>query len=179
MPTEDAETPATRADVSAVSRRRFLEWSLGLGSLVLMGGAGGLLALRGRAPRIAGLRCLTAHEYRTVTALAEGLFPSRDVDLGRMLDAFLADEPPWNRRDMKRALVLLEFGPLLFDQRLTTLGRLPPEERAAHFERWGTSGSGLRRQVAAVFRKLFALGFYDRPEAWREVGYEGPLAHPA
>ncbi len=170
-----------RADFSAVSRRRFLKYSLGAGSLLLMGG-GGLLALRGRAPEVDGLQALTAHEYRTLTALAEALYPvggafalgATDTDVVRRIDQFLTDEPPWNRRDLKRALVLLEFGPVLFDRRLVTFSHLPPEARAVHFTAWTTCDSDARRQASLAFRRLLALLFYDRPEAWAGVGYDGP-----
>jgi hypothetical protein len=172
----------SRADFSAVSRRRFLKYSLGAGSLLLMGGGGGLLALRGRAPAVDGLRALTAHEYRTLAALAEALYPeggafalgAAETDVVRRVDAFLADEPPWNRRDLKRALVLLEFGPLLFERRLVTFSHLDADARAAHFTSWTTCDSDARRQASLAFRRLLALLFYDRPEAWAGVGYDGP-----
>jgi hypothetical protein len=172
----------SRADFSAVSRRRFLGYSLGAGSLLLMGGAGGLLALRGRAPAVDGLRCLTAHEYRTLAALADALFPAggafplgaADTDVAHRLDLFLADEPAWNQRDLKRALVLLEYGPVLFDRRLVTFSHLDADQRAAHFATWTACDSATRRQAALAFRRLLALLFYDRPEAWSGVGYDGP-----
>lgn len=174
-------------DFSAVSRRQVLKYSLGIGGFLLMGGAGGLLALRGRAPRVDGLRCLTAHEYRTLAALADAIFPAggafpvgaRDTDLGRRVDAFLADEPPWNQRDLKRALFLLEYGPVLFDQRLATFSHLGEDERAAHIARWAEGDSAVRRQAALAFRRLLALLFYDRPEVWSGIGYDGPYVSPA
>src|SRR5262245_60225412 len=173
-------------DFSAISRRRFLKYFLGIGGFFLMGGTAGLLVLRGRAPRVAGLRCLTAQEYRTLAMLAGALYPSGgafavgagDVDLARAVDAFLADEPPWNQKDLRRALFLLEYGPVLFDGRVATFSHLPADERVAHFARWTTCDSSVRRQAALAFRRLLTLLFYDRPEAWAGVGYEGPLANP-
>lgn len=171
-------------DFSSLSRRRLLRVSLGAGSVLFMGGIGGLFALRGRAPEVAGLRCLTAHEYRTLTRLARATFPedgllrlgASDLDLARAFDAFLADEPEWNQTDLKRALFLLEFGPVLFERRLETFSHLPAAERLAHFERWAESDNPVRRQVAAAFRKFLALVFYDTPEVWPAIGYDGPLA---
>lgn len=162
------------------SRRRLLGISLTAGGVLLAGG-GGLFWLRGRAPPIAGLRCLTPHEYRTVSGLAQALFPeggafpggAAEVDLARLFDGFLADEPEWNRSDLKKGLVLLEYGPLLFERRLATFGRLSPGERLRHFERW-TEGSLVQRQVATALRKFLSLVFYDRPEVWPHIGYDGP-----
>ncbi len=144
-------------------------------------GGGALLWLRGRAPAVAGLRCLGDHEYRTLRQLALALFPREggfpvgadDVDLTRSFDAFLADEPPWNREDLKKGLFLLEYGPLVFERRLVTFSNLPAAERLAHFERW--SGGGLvRRQLALALKRFLALVFYDRPEVWPYLGYDGP-----
>ncbi len=169
-----------------LSRRRLLAYSLSAGGALLMGGAGGLWALRGRAPKVDGLRLLTGHEYRTVEALALAAFPrggpfeagAEDFELARMFDGFLADEPEWNRTDLRRALFLLEYGPVLFERRLATFSNLSPEERLAHFQAWATSSSLLRRQVAAAFRKFLALVFYDRKAVWPGIGYNGPLIHP-
>ncbi len=163
------------------SRRRFLGISLAAGGLLLAGG-GALLWLRGRAPRVAGLRCLDPHQYRTLSALAAALFPeggpfpggAAEVDLARRLDVFLADEPEWNRSDLQAGLVLLEFGPFLFDRRLATFSRLTAEERLRHFERW-TRGSMTQRQVATALRRFLSVVFSDRPEVWRSIGYDGPL----
>ncbi len=168
-------------DFSILSRRRFLRLSLAVGGFLLMGGAG-LLALHGWPPRVRGLRALTDREYRTLAQLARALFPeggafptgASDVDLARAFDVFLADEPAWNRKDLSRALFLIELGPLFFEGRLRTFSRLSPEEGLAHFERWAAAGL-LRRQVAAAFRKFLSLVFYDTPGVWPHIGYDGPL----
>jgi len=159
-----------------------LKLGLGAGGLLLMGG-GGAWALRGQAPAVAGLRILTAHEYRTLSKLAEVALPDGEVfahgagavDLARAFDGYLADEPPWNIEDLKRALLLLEFGPLLFDRVPRTFSNLEPAERLAHFQRWSVAGTELRRVVATAFRKFLLLVFYDSPEAWKHIGYDGPL----
>lgn len=164
------------------SRRRFLGISLAAGGAVILGGAGGLLALRGRAPKAAGLRSLSPHGYRTLSQLALAAFPeggafpqaARDLDLARLFDQYLADEPEWNRDDLGKGLALLEFGPLLYDHRLVAFSQLGAEERLAHFERWA-EGSLLQREVATALRKFLALVFYDRPEVWSSIGYDGPL----
>src|ERR1035437_1822852 len=54
---------------SILSRRRLLKLGLGAGGALLMGG-GGLLALRGSAPPVTGLRILTEQQYRTSWSLA-------------------------------------------------------------------------------------------------------------
>jgi hypothetical protein len=169
--------------VRLFGRRPVLRAALGIASVVLMGGVGGLLALRGGAKAVTGLRTLSDQEYRTVSALASALFPSGegfpvgadDVDLARAFDAFLADEPPYNEGDVKKAILLLEFGPVLLDRRAITFRHLPAAERLAHFSRWADGDDLVRRQAALALRKILSVLFYDRPEVWAHIGYEGPL----
>jgi hypothetical protein len=165
-----------------LSRRRFLKASLVAGGAILGVGGGGLLALRGRAPAVAGLRVLDDHEYRTLQSLVEVMLPRTDqipidvapMDLPRAFDEFLADEPEQNVKDLQKALVLIEFGPLVFDKRITIFSRLPVGERSEHWEAWGLSESLLRRQVSIAMRKFFNLVYFDREEVWSHIGYPGP-----
>ena len=168
-----------RAARRILSRRRVLQASLGAVTLVLGGGVGGLLALRGCAPHVDGLRCLSDQEYRTLGAAATALFPeggafpvgAAQFDLARAFDGFLADEDDDRRTDLKRALMLLEYGPVVYERRAVTFSHLPAEERVAHFERWQTSDDLVRRQVALALRKFLSVVFYDRPEVWPHIGY--------
>lgn len=167
---------------SVLSRRKLLGATLAAGVLVFGGGASAL-ALRGTAPGVDALRALSDQEYRTLASLARALFPAggafafsaSDVDLARAFDGFLADEPEWNQADLKKALLLLEFGPMIFERRAVTFSHLAEAERLAHFERWMESDSLLRRQVATAFRKFLTLVFYDQPGVWGAIGYDGPL----
>ncbi|MFW2388752.1 MAG: hypothetical protein ACN4G0_10470 [Polyangiales bacterium] len=167
---------------SFLSRRRFLKMSLVAGGAVLGVGGGGLLALRGRAPEVDGLRVLDAHEYRTLQSLVEVMLPKTDaipvdaatMDLPRAFDGFLADEPKRNIEDLQKALVLVEFGPLAFDKKLTTFSRLALAERTAHWNDWAVSDSLLRRQVSIAMRKFFNLVYFDHEVVWPHIGYPGP-----
>ncbi len=159
-------------------RRRWLKIVLGGSGLALAGGALGLWRLRGGAPHVDGLRCLSGHEYRTMRALADtivprgGAFPpgADDFDVARRFDDFLADAPEEDARDLKRALLLVEYGPLLYDGRLRTFSNLGPAERRAHWDRWELADDVTRRQVAAVFRKFVNLVFYDCAAVWPYIG---------
>ncbi len=164
---------------SILSRRRLLKAALGAGGALAMGG-GGLLALRGGAASVDGLRTLSVHEFRTLSRLAEVVVPGgAAADLARAFDGYLADEPPWNVGDLKNALFLLEFGPVFFDHGLTTFSNLEPAARLAHFNGWPVADSELRRVVATAFRRFLFLVFYDSPDAWPRIGYDGPLIRPA
>ena len=164
-----------------LSRRRVLEAALALAGVAL-GSTGGLVALRGWAPGVAGLRCLSRYEYRTVAMLASAILPeggafpmgASSFDLARRFDDYLADEPDDVRSDLSTALVLLEYGPVVYDERLVTFSNLGAEARLAHFEAWAESDDLLRRKVALALRKFLYLVFYDEPAVWPSIGYGGP-----
>lgn len=167
------------------SRRRFLKVALaGAGVLAVgaVGGTGTLLALRGKAPSVAGLQMLTPHEYRTINAIANvhlpqgGAFPigAADSEIGKKFDAFLAGEPEENVTQLKQALLLFEYGPLVYDQKWATFSNLPPEAQLAHWEGWISSDTLIRRQVALILRKFMSLVFFDQPEVWAHIEYPVP-----
>ena len=169
-----------------LSRRRLLKGALGGGALVLMGG-GSLYWLRGTAPPVRGLQVLSDQEYRTLAAVADahlpvtGPFPvgARQAELARAFDGYLADEPAQNVADLKRALLLVEYGPVLFSATPHTFSNLDPAARLTHWQGWFESDLLIRRQVAVAFRKFLCLVFYDRPDVWPHIGYPGPsLAAP-
>ncbi len=177
------EETTGRADgFPRITRRTLLKFSLaGAGSLVIVG-AGGFLGIRGRAPSVSGLRVLNRYHYRTFTAIAETLIPhggafplgASDFDLARTFDGYLADEPPQNIRTFQRALLLVEYGPVLFERRLVTFSNLNPEQRLNHWQGWESSDRLVRRQVALAFRRFVYMVFYDQPQVWPHIGYPGP-----
>lgn len=182
MTVPEGEQSARDGLFSFLSRRRFLKASLVAGGALLGVGGGGLLILRGRAPKVDGLQVLDAHEYQTVQSLVEIMFPRTDaipidvasMELPRAFDEFLMGEPEHNVKDLRKALVLIEFGPLVFDRQVSTFSRLDPEARLAHWDGWATSDSLLRRQVSVAMRKFFNLVFFDREAVWPFIGYPGP-----
>lgn len=138
--------------------------------------------MRGSAPEVDGLRILSDHQFRTLSAIARTEIPrggpfehgADDADLARAFDAFLADEPDSVQSDLANALLLVEFGPLIFDRKLKTFSNLSDDERRAHWQAWRESPTLLRRQVALAFHKFLCLVFYDDPRAWPAIGYPGP-----
>lgn len=179
VPTDDR---AREGLFGFLSRRRFLKASLVAGGAILGVGGGGLLALRGRAPSVDGLRVLDDHEYQTLESLVQVMLPTTDeipidvasMDLPRAFDAFLTGEPEHNVKNLRKALVLVEFGPLVFDKKITTFSRLPVDERTEHWNSWGTSDRLLQRQVSIAMRKFFNLVYFDHEKVWPYIGYPGP-----
>src|SRR6185437_10293734 len=120
------------------------------------------------------MRILSAQEYRTLTNIARAQFPSGgpfaagadELDLVRKFDAFLADEGPDDQSDLRTAIALVEFGPVLFDHRLATFSHLDETQRLDHWRSWCESTLALRRQVATAFRKFMLLVGFDDPKSW-------------
>ena len=172
---------ARASSFAFLTRRRVFALGLASAGAVVLGGIG-LSRLRGPVAPVAGLRVLDAYEFATLDALANTLFPAGGpfpegadkAKLARAFDSFLADEPAENITKLRRALTLFEYGPLLYERRLTTFSALSPDERLRHFESWSTSVELVRRQVSLAFRKFFSLVFYDRPEVWPFIHYPGP-----
>lgn len=163
------------------TRRRFLQAGIGVAAVLLAGG-GGLAALRGRPPRVQGLLALDDQEFRTLSAVARTHLPpggpiapgADQLELARAFDRYLADEPRDVQRDVKHALTLLEYGPLLFERRLVTFSNLPPAEQLAHWKRWLDSKSLVRRQISWTLKKFLSLVYYDSPPVWPAIHYPGP-----
>jgi hypothetical protein len=138
--------------------------------------------LRGSAPAVDGLRVLDAQRWRTLGNIARAQFPeggafaagADDIDVARAFDAFLADEGPENQSDLQTALTLVEYGPVLFERRLTTFSHLDEAARVEHWRSWCDSDVLLRRQIATAFRKFILLVGYDHPKVWPAIGYPGP-----
>ncbi len=178
----EGDLAAMTSEAPLFSRRRVLRWGLG-GVGLLVAGGGGLLALRGRAPEIGGLRVLSDAEFRTFEAVAGAVVPvggpfpegAAQMELGRAFDEYLADEPPAAVADIKRALLLVDYGPLLFEGRLTTFSRLDEAARVDHWTGWSDSRLLIRRQISGALRRFVSLVFYDRPEMWARINYPGPL----
>lgn len=186
MNTQDAEQETRDAGVvgqafSPLTRRRFLKISLG--GLGLLGGSAlGLAYWRGSVEPVSGLRCLSEREYWTVAAAAEAHIPrggafeagAADLDLARIFDGYLADEPAEVQSLLKQAILLVELGPVLFDRRMSTFLNLNLADHETHWAGWASSDNLTRRQVSLGFGKVFTLSFYDSETAWKAIGYPGP-----
>jgi hypothetical protein len=91
------------------------------------------------------------------------------------VDAFLAQGDPVLAGQLRLALLALEHlgaRPL----GLVRFSRLDPALRLEVIEAWRTSSFGTKRQIAAAVRRVVLFTWYERPDAWEAVGFDGPLA---
>jgi hypothetical protein len=70
--------------------------------------------------------------------------------------------------------MLVEYGPVIFERRLSTFSNLAPDERRRHWRGWMESDLAVRRQVSLAFRKFLHTVYFDDPAVWPQIGYPGP-----
>lgn len=161
-------------------RRRTLLLGLG-GALLTAGGGAALVATTGYTPdpRDVPVAC-TAKELVIVRAIVEALLPADDgapsgADLGvvQRIDEELWSAAPAVREDLRRALSVLEWWPVLagFGGRLS---RLPPAEAALALQHALERGPRAAAQAASAYKQLTHLFGYAADASWAAIGYDGP-----
>jgi hypothetical protein len=163
----------------SISRRGFLR--LG-GATAAFASLAGIRALPAAAARPgSGRRFFDARETEILTRIAERVCDTGDPAAPPLdatvatVDAFCGALDPALTSDLPLALRLFEWGPFLFDATFVRFTRMTGAERDASLRAWTTSRLAIRRQAFLALRNLCLLGFYSQPEAWRLIGYQGPL----
>lgn len=162
---------------NAITRRGFLK--RGLGGAVALGAAGLLPSGCAKYPDApAGLRVLDGKEYAILNAAAAvyvGDDPaSEGLDVAAFFDGLLSLYPEWIQKQVKQALVLFEFGPLLFAFTPKSFTSLEPHAKLAYVDGWARSGIAFRRTVHWTLRQICLSGFYLQTGAWKAIHYDGP-----
>jgi hypothetical protein len=103
----------------------------------------------------------------------------RDTRAVATVDAVCLGLDPAVSSVLPLALLMIEWGPLLFDLRFARFTTLGAEEQDASLRSWMTSRLQLRRTAFLGLRNLCFLGWYSQPEAWSLIGYQGPLLRRA
>ena len=132
-------------------------------------------------------RFFDAQDTEILTQLVERLVATgepdapaiRDTRTIATIDALCRGLDPALTSILPTALRLFEWGPLLFDFRLSRFTRLDNDEKDASLRGWMTSRLPARRQGFLAVRNLALLGYYSQPETWPLIGYAGPLLSPA
>jgi hypothetical protein len=127
------------------------------------------------------LRFLTPMTYAIISAFAHrilppgGAFPegALSLDVVQYFDAVIAAEPYEIQQDIKRGLILLEFGPYL-QLKFRRFTRMTPAQKDAYLKTWEQSDTTLQRGVFSVLKKLCCLGFFSSEKIFSRIGYDGP-----
>jgi hypothetical protein len=79
------------------------------------------------------------------------------------------------RSQLGMALKLFEYGPMLFDWRLSRFTALGPEEQDVHIAGWRDSRFATRRLAFRAVKNLSFLGYYSQDATWKGIHYLGPV----
>jgi hypothetical protein len=174
--------------MTPLTRRRFFVWTGG--ALAAASGVVAVVRSRGYvvpAATLATLQSLSAWQYVVVQHLArriaapdrdDGSVPTTDaVDVAGFVDGYVAGMPPTLRRDLQRALAMLEhLAPLGagFASRFT---RLPPDSQDRVLAGLESSPVDLLRGAFDGLKSLVFMGYYRDPRTWTILRYDGPLVN--
>ena len=81
------------------------------------------------------------------------------------IDTFVAGLPLYLRVQLRRALHLFQWCPILFAGKLRPFTRLSPREAEIYIRSWAESRFGLRRRLFRGLRDLTFLGYYSQSAA--------------
>ncbi len=134
-----------------------------------------------------GARFFDEQQTEILTQLVERLVATgepeapavRETRTVATIDALCRELDPAMTSILPTALRLFDWGPVLFDWRLSRFTRLGDDEKDASLRGWMTSRLPERRQGFLAIRNLALLGYYSQPETWPLIGYAGPLLSPA
>ena len=168
-----------------MTRRGFLVRSAGVSASLTLGACvpSQEASYRELLPSDAAPASLPVREYAVLRAVAERMIPAdaanpsaNDVGVVPMLDRELGFHGPRLRHDLRDALRLVEWGPLL--THLTRFTELPAEDQDQVLRDMMTSRFQVRRQAFLGLKFIIFFFYYTRPETWKAIGYEGPWVPP-
>ena len=99
---------------------------------------------------------------------AEMVGVTRDTALDEPLeaiDAFVKQLPKTPQMQLRCALLLFEWTPLLFIMKPRRFTRLSSPDAARYIENWAASRFGIRRLLFRALRDIAFLGYYSLPNA--------------
>ena len=121
----------------------------------------------------------TPSEARTLDAVVKRMVGTREdgtkeehIDSAlEVIASYVTALPPSLQGQLRRAIRLFEWAPLVFIGRPTTFSRLSPSSQDAYIRTWSGSGFSLRRRVFRSLRDLALMGYYSQPDHRKSIGY--------
>lgn len=172
------------AELTSITRRGFLRASAATtGSLI---GAGALAGCVSRASYRALIgderpEVLSARDLAVLMAFADRIVApaedaptARETRTARRIDRELLFSDGLLTADVRAALSIIEYGPLI-DLRWRRFTRLSPAEQDAYLRACATSSWSLRRNAYGGLRFLCVFFHYTDDRTWRSIGYGGPM----
>ena len=104
----------------------------------------------------------------------------RDIGTLATLETALASLDASLVEELRLALRLVDYWPLVFELRFRRFRSLSAETQDRSLEGWRTSRIETRRRVFYALRNLALLGYWSQDETWPLIGYLGPwIRRPA
>lgn len=172
----------TTTPAGGLSRRSFLRFTAVNAGLLTLSRLRVAPALAAPSSVATELRVLTPHQAEVLTAIvervvftdADGMPAVRDTDAIATIDQALLQLDPAVQSQMGWLLVVFQWGPPLFQLKLSTFTGLAPEERDDYLRDWATSRSDTRRLAFRALKNLSMLGYYSQDATWKSIHYDGP-----
>jgi hypothetical protein len=165
-----------------LSRRSFLRNTALTAGLLAVSRLRLTPAMAAQATQATELRVLTPPQADILTAIVEritftgsDMMPAvRDTQAIVTIDQALLQLDPAVQSQVGWLLTLFQWGPPLFQLKLSTFTGLTPEERDSYLQGWATSRSGTRRLAFRALKNLSMLGYYSQDATWKGIHYDGP-----
>lgn len=155
------------------SRRRFLKTGALFGVAATVGWQ--VWGRRPAARDVPSPRALASGRFATLVVAFDVLLADREAAEAAALelDSFLAGDGADQLAELSLALTLVEFAPGgFFDTR--RLSALDRDAAAAVLEPWASSSLAVRRQIHSALRKASRFIWFNRPQTWDLLDYDGP-----
>lgn len=171
-----------RVEWGAMSRRRFLRGAAVLGALA-GAGLGASACSRGTetGSDARPLLALTAAQARTLGAVADAVVPTQpgfpdaqQAQVVRRFDEELSFVAPSIRDDLRAALGVLEYAPLLYGH-FSRFSALDLAARRQVLQAMNTSRVELLRAIGSNAKILVQFFYFSHPSVWAATGYDGPF----
>lgn len=171
--------PAARPALTRRSFLRYAAFTTGLATLTR------LRAMPAAADTAeAELRIFSARQADVLNAVIERMVDSGDSSMPAVQQTRAIEIIDWTLTHVDEAvqtqlqwlLTLFQFGPPIFDGRLSTFTSLSPEDKDDYIRGWANSRFETRRLAFRALKNLSMLGYYADDSTWRGIHYDGPWA---
>lgn len=175
-----AETHQRQEKPGRWPRRRFLKWGIGGGVVTALGfyRAGCY-----DTDWYEGLNVLSARAAVVLAAAVETMVPPwapRDaasiMQHVRAIDSYLVGLPTNDQQQVQLLLHALEHATLISWPHFQRFTRLSPARRASYLYGWQTSRFQTFRLGLQSLKTMVFLAYYQDDDAFRPIGYSGPIA---
>lgn len=168
---------------STLTRRSFLRYAgvtAGLATLTRLRAVPAAAATAAET----GLRIFSERQAEVLTAVVERMVDSGDPSMPAVRQTRAIEIIDWTLTHTDEAvqsqlgwlLTLFQYGPLLFDGRLSSFTSLSPEDKDDYIRGWASSRFETRRLAFRALKNLSMLGYYADDATWRGIHYDGPWA---